>query len=261
MPFAQQLLLRVPSLLLGVIIVGGTIILSVVGLLIVRRLIPHHRLKLHNDVAGPIFGTLGVVYAVLLAFVVIIVWQNFDKASLNVEKEANVLADLYKDAECFPENFKQAARNLVNEYAKTVVNEEWPMLARGQENLHAADLVKKMWLLYSGYVSKTTTEQAFFEESVRKLNELSDSRMIRLVDSMTGINPLLWFVLIVGGINTIIFTFVFGAENLNAQLSMMVLLGVLISLILVTILLMDFPFSGGIIITPKAFQQILLSMY
>jgi hypothetical protein len=34
----------------------------------------------HNDVAGFIYAVLGVVYAVLLALVVIAVWEEFDAA-------------------------------------------------------------------------------------------------------------------------------------------------------------------------------------
>ena len=261
MPFSQWLLLKIPTLFLGVLVVGSSVILAILGLLFVRRLIPHHRLKLHNDVAGPIFGTLGVVYAVLLAFVVIVVWQNFDKSDLNVEKEANCLADLYKDAEAFSQEFKYKARSLINEYIETVIYKEWPMLSRGEENLQAAGVTARLWKLYSSYLPQGPTEQIFLEESVAKLNTLSDLRMVRLMDARSGVHPVLWFVLIVGGINTIIFTFVFGTENLRAQIAMAVLLAILISLILFTILVLDFPFSGGISVTDNAFRQVLTNKY
>jgi hypothetical protein len=94
MPFTQMLLFYIPTMVLGAITVAVFIILSVGGLLLVRQFVPHQRLKVHNDVAGSIFGTLGMAYTVLLAFVVVIVWQNFDKSNLNVQREANCLADL-----------------------------------------------------------------------------------------------------------------------------------------------------------------------
>jgi len=261
MLFSQQLLLNFSSLALAFIIIGGSVIISALGLLLVRRLVPHHRLKLHNDVAGPIFSTLGVIYAVLMAFIVIVVWQNFCKSRLNVENEANALADLYKDAECFPDNFKQEARGLINKYADVVIHQEWPLLARGEESPVAAEITRKMWKLYSGFLPKNATEQVFFEESVRELNQLGELRTSRLLDSRVGVHPLLWLVLIFGGVITVVFTFVFGAESLKAQMTMAILLSILISLTLFTILLLDFPFSGSINIPPDAFRQILINKY
>ena len=63
MPFTQTLLFYVPTLILGLSIVTIFVILSVGGLFIVRQFVPHHKLKVHNDVAGPIFEALGVAYA------------------------------------------------------------------------------------------------------------------------------------------------------------------------------------------------------
>lgn len=259
MPFTQQLLLKVPSLLLGIIIIGGALLLSVAGLFLVRSLIPHHKLKLHNDVSGPIFGALGTIYAVLLAFMVVIVWESFDKSNLNVQREAYCLADLYRDAEAFSPVFSAQARGLFSEYKRAVVGEEWKMLARGKASPQVEKIVKRMWSLYSGYLPKNQTEQAFFEESVRKLNLLGELRTARVMDARTGVHPLLWFVLLAGGLATIIFTFFFGAENTKVQIIMTALLSTLISLILFTIILLDFPFTGDIAITPDAFSEITLN--
>jgi hypothetical protein len=259
MSLDQKLLVGIPTILLGLIIVVSGVIFSILGLVIARRFVPHHRLKTHNDVTGPIFGTLGTVYAVFLAFVLIIVWQNFDKSKLNVENEANCLGDLYRDAESFSATFKQEARLLLNEYTKAVVDEEWKTMVEGRPSSRVEEIVKKLFFLYGNYLPTTTTEQTFFEESVRKLNELDELRTMRLMDSRTGINPLLWLILIVGGVVVIVFTFFFGAENFKAQLIITVLLTTLISLFLFTILSLDFPFSGSMSISPSPFKQIAIN--
>jgi hypothetical protein len=61
-------------------------------------------LKRGHGIAGPIFSTLGVVYAVLLAFAIIVVWQSFDTTQNNVVREANYYADIYRDSVGLPEN-------------------------------------------------------------------------------------------------------------------------------------------------------------
>jgi hypothetical protein len=238
--------------------IAGSVALCVAGLVIVRRFVPHHRLKIHNDIAGPIFATSGVAYGVLLAFVVIIVWQNYDKSRINVEKEANCLVDIYYDVECFPAEFRDRVRSAIGEYADTVVNEEWQMLASGKSSLRTLRIVKKTWKLFSDYWPATDTERIFFAEAVKKLNELMELRRMRILDSKTGVEPALWFVLISGAVVTISFIFFFGSENFRAQVLMAVLLASLLSLILLTVLLFDFPFSGDVGIKPAAFQEILI---
>jgi hypothetical protein len=70
-------------------------LVAVVGLAVVQRLVPPERREQHNNVAGFIYAVLGVAYAVLLAFVAIAVWQDYNTAQTNIESEANELAGVY----------------------------------------------------------------------------------------------------------------------------------------------------------------------
>ncbi len=63
------------SVVYGVLVVCGASVVAVVGLALVQRLVPATIRKEHNDVAGFIYAVLGVIYAVLLALVVIAVWE------------------------------------------------------------------------------------------------------------------------------------------------------------------------------------------
>ncbi len=255
MSFSQQLLFSLNPVLLCAIMLLLSMVLSVAGLLVTRVFISHQKLKVHNDVAGPIFSTLGVIYAVLLAFVVVITWQNFDRANTNVDQEANCLADLYMDAESFPEPSKRQIRSLLEEYSKTLINDEWPLLSQGRSSLKADEIVRKIWRFYTGYTPQSIADEVFFRESVDKLNNLGEFRRMRILDSRTGVPYLLWLVLVIGGVITVMFVFFFGTENFRAQLVMTVLLAALIALILFTILELDFPFTGAVGIKPEALIQ------
>lgn len=258
MPLAQQALLKIPSLILGLIVMGGFTTFSVLGLLIMRRIVHHSKLKLHHDVADPILGALGAVYAVLLAFVVVNVWQSFDKANSNVQLEANYLADIYSNSEAFSPDFRQKVNVLLRQYQQAIINYEWKAVAKGEASPEAEKIMRQIGSLYTTYQPRNPTEQSFFDESVRKLNSFRELRRQRLMDSRTGVHPLLWCVLIIGAFSVISFTFLFGAENVKAQIVMGILLSLTISLILYTILLLDFPFTGGISISVEPFKQVLL---
>ena len=77
----------------GLLVVAVSVLIAVTGLTMVQRLVPLQLRKEHNDVAGFIYAVLGVIYAVLIALVVIAVWEDFAAARDTVERESSELDD------------------------------------------------------------------------------------------------------------------------------------------------------------------------
>jgi len=257
MPLVQKILLYIPIVPLGAIMVFLSVGFSIVGLLVVWRFVPRKLFKAHNDLASAIFQAIAMAYTVLLAFVVVISWQNLDKAAMHTETEANCLVDLYRSSAAFGKPFENDSRSLIKEYVHVVINEEWVALGRGEESVKARTILRNIWDLYANYESKTAKENIFLAESLRKLDDLREMRRLRIIDSRTGVHPVLWFVLLAGAITTISFTFFFGSDQFINHAIMASALGVLIALILLTILSFSFPFTGSVRIEPKTFLQVI----
>ena len=66
------------------------------GPVLIRRRIGLERLVSNNEIAGFKFATVGVIFAVLLAFAVIVVWEKFSDAETAVIQEAGAAATLYR---------------------------------------------------------------------------------------------------------------------------------------------------------------------
>ena len=249
-----------PTWAIGVLMVLIALVTAAGGVLLVRHFIDVRRLKQHHDIAGPIFSTLGVVYAVLLAFVIVIVWQDFDRTQTDVLHESNYYADIYRDSNGLSEPFRSELLGSYDDYINAIIVDEWPRLARGERSMIVQEKSDKNWKLYASYEPKTDVEKIYYAEILTKMNDAGELRRARIIDAGTGVHPVLWAVLLLGGFITVAFTFFFGSENLVAQLIMTTLLAVLIALILFTILVMDFPFTGDMAIQPTAFQQILANL-
>src|SRR3712207_3791167 len=119
----------------GVLVVCGACLAAVVGLAVVQRLVPATVRMEYNDVAGFIYAVLGVIYAVLLALVVIAVWEEFGRARVTVETEANALAEIFWLAHTLPEPEGRELQELCRSYAEEVVDEEWPLMEQGRAPL------------------------------------------------------------------------------------------------------------------------------
>jgi len=77
-----------PLWLSGILVVGLPTVLAMVGPILVRRYVTLEELAENNEVAGFKFAVVGVLYAVLLAFAIIVVWEKFSNAENNVATEA-----------------------------------------------------------------------------------------------------------------------------------------------------------------------------
>jgi Protein of unknown function (DUF4239) len=257
----QSLLYHFPTPVLGLAIVAIYVVLSIAGLCIVRKFFPAHTFKRHNDIADPLFTTFGTIYAVILAFMVIVTWQSFDGSNTDAAREANYLADLYRDSTPMPASFRSEIKADLKSYVSAIITEEWPNMSSGQGRSQKVQVEQqKLWNLYAGFQPKNETQRVFFAESVKKFNEACEMRRQRLLDAGTGLNGILYFILIVGGLVTIAFTLFFGTENFGPQLLMTSMLATLIGLTLFTIMSLDYPFTGDISIKSDVFKTVLSTL-
>ena len=91
------------------------------------------RLATNNEIAGFKFATVGVIYAVLLAFAVIVVWEKFTEAETAVVQEAGAAATLYRLASG-PEPEAVATRAALTNYLRLAIDRDWPQMAAEKES-------------------------------------------------------------------------------------------------------------------------------
>lgn len=246
-----------PIELLGVIAVAVAILLAVGALVLVRRRLGVAFLERHNDVAGNIYGVLGVIYGVLLAFVVGTVWQRYVDAREIVEQEANALADLYRSAAAYPDSVGRRLRATLETYAQVVPEQEWGEGARRIGSDQAWHAYNALWREYLAYSPATERGRIWHQESVRHLNALGDNRRLRLLHSQPAIPPLLWVVLYVVGVVTVAFSYFFGVQNVWSHALMTGALAGTIGLILGLLMALEHPFDGLARVQPQAFGEVL----
>src|SRR3954466_2743142 len=113
-----------PLWLSGTVLVGAATLLAMLAPVLVRRRVPSDRLRINNEVAGFTFATVGVLYAVLLAFAVIIVWEKFSEAEHAAAKEAGAAATLYRLAEGIGGDPGAALRDGLTRYVRAAIAED-----------------------------------------------------------------------------------------------------------------------------------------
>ena len=242
--------------LLIVLVVVIPTVLAMIAQLLIRRWVGMETLAKNNEIAGFKFATVGVIYAVLLAFSVIVVWEKFNDAQTTVAEEAGATAALFRYAEGKEPEAIAVRAALVN-YLKTAIDEEWPAMSLESE---AHGLTQALNQLYSAALALNrsgTRNTADMTEVFRQIDNVTAARRIRL-HLATGLVPdVIWIALFMGALLTVGFTLFFGSENLLAQVSMTGVLSLLVTLGLVVIISVDHPFTGPVYIHPDALATVL----
>jgi Protein of unknown function (DUF4239) len=246
-------------------VIGGICLVALAGLELVQRLVPADKRQPHNDVAGFIYAALGVIYAVLLALVVIAVWEEYRAASETVEQEANALAEIAWLAHRLPEPEGSHLQELCRSYAEEVVDKEWSLMEQGEAPLMTQveqtptgwTLIDEIRANLQEFQPQRPADEQLYAEGLDQVQRLGDARRMRLVAAEEGVPAVLWSVLIFGGVAAIGFTYLFGLANTWAHRLMVLTLAAVIGLVLFTIGALEHPFSGGARIGTEAFDLVL----
>ena len=232
-------------------------LLAVGGLSLVQRLVPIELRQQHNDVAGFIYAVLGVAYAVLMGLILIAVWEQWEAAKITADDEANEVAEVFWVAHRLPQPEGRHIQELARSYAQVVVEEEWPLMAQGKVSPKAWDLLDEMRGSIQGLDPSTDAQQVLYDQGLERVHDLSDARGERLLEVKEGVPGILWVVLLVGGVVTVGFTYLFGLDNTTTHMLMVAALTLVISLTLFTVAALDYPFRGDVRVGPDAFEQVL----
>ncbi len=242
----------------AMLVVALPTLLAALGPSIVRRCVKLERLVTNNEIAGFKFATIGVLYAVLIAFAIIVVWQKFSDAETNVAAEAAGAATVYRLSQGLDQQSAAAVREGMSNYLTVVINRDWPAMEQGAREQYPSRLA--LDALYSTLLSLQPSSPrgiAVLPEILRQLDVITLARNARLIAAEGVVPSVIWPVLFGGAVVTIVFTFFFGTKNLRAQTAMTVLLSLLIFSELLIIIAVDYPFTGPIQVEPTALARVL----
>lgn len=249
---------NLPLLQSALIFVATPTIVVMLLTLLVRRLAGLSRLEANNEVAGFKYAVLGVIYAVLLGFAVIVVWENFRDGQSSVMHEASALSTIYRLADGVGPAVAGQIQQAASHYAEVVVREEAPMMAQGLRISGHATL--SLSALYTAVLSAkpaTPGQSDAYQSLLVALTTLADARRDRLELGGSTVPQVIWIVLFGGAILNIIFLLFFGTRHIWVQMLMSGMLTAVIFMALFAIIMIDHPFAGSVRVTMEPIQYVL----
>lgn len=232
------------------------------GLLaLVRSRISRNEQITHNDVAGPILTLIGTVLAVMMSFMVVGVWQEFDNAAQTAQQEASALSDLHHLADAYPPALRNKVQSEVDRYINLVVYDEWPLMRHGGESRPAHDLAYELAATLNGWRPSSVADQSLQARGADLVSTFLDKRRDRILANNQGIPIVLWAAMLFTGFVTVVFSFYFRVDRPHAQYLMVIAETAVIAIIFTLIAELDYPFRGDIAIEPYSFIHIMSALH
>ncbi len=241
----------------GVVTVALAVVLALTGLVLSRRVLPLSVRETHNANTTTMFGALYVIYGLMVGFSAYQVANEFDAAQRTAQNEAGSVGQIYLLAEQLPEPDRQKIQELAESYARALVEDGWPRMEEGSASLRAQRIGNELRQSVMGFEPSTNAEQAIYAEGLTLVQNFDEHRALRLLEVREGIPPILWVVLIVGGMLTIGFTYLFGMKSARLHVLMVVSLAMLLVMILYTIRALEYPFDSIVQVEPEPFELLL----
>lgn len=254
-------MLWLPSWLLLIMLILLAVGLSLVGLRLVTRRIPHHVMRSHNDVAGFIFATIGVMYGVILGFAIYMVWTDFNGTKNTVAMECSEILGLYHDLALHPDvQGAQGLQKRLVDLTRLVIQDEFPAMARMEQSRISREAMDRIWFSLGELRSESDYALVIFQEILEDMNRLEKLRLGRLEAAENELPGVMWLTMILGALITISFTFFFGSENTWAQVIMTALLAAMLATVIFVVMELDHPFIGGASVKTEHYERVLQLM-
>lgn len=213
-----------------------------------------------NDAVGQVFTIVGGLNAVLMAFVLIALFDSVSTVQGDAQQEANSIVAVYWAGDALPEPAKSEIKDLSRSYARAVIEQEWPSMRDGlQVGGPGWTLLDRLRATIGGAATGGDAwQEGRKDEAASQLWNVYQARQSRLTAaSSEGVSTVVWLALIVGGFLTISLPYLLDGPKLLTRIIIMSALAGTVALLMFAIYQLQNPFSGGAQVDPDAFNSIL----
>lgn len=213
-----------------------------------------------DDVSGlgsflSVFGTL---YGILAAFVVFEVWSQYNRISALIEKEAQMLEQLFRLSLYFRDDTLVARTKAgIREYATQIIEGKFRMVARGERNAQSGLALRKISEVIRDIEFDDDHDSIVFDQIVAHYGELAQLRTERTNQSRNRLPRFLKVFIYLASLFALLTFLVMPFNSIYYGLLSVFVVGFLQAMVFQLIEELDNPFQGHMQLTPAPFERAL----
>ena len=232
--------ISLPSSVACILFTAGMIILTQSGLWFFHRWKGHAKFEQSNEVAGIVFGAIGLIYSLILAFVIVAVWEDYDDLSKSIQKETDKLNSILAHTNTLPDSIKQVVGQSIYDYCDQVINHEWRMQ---QAKINYPSAIPGLRRELLNTPAGNEMQARIFDAMDQDLSSISDERRNRLSHTHSQMPQLIWQILKAGTVLLILFACFFHVPSKKLKHIYLAFLVTAISMCMYLVYSLDHPFD------------------
>ena len=216
----------------------------------------HERDHSHNDIVGYYLAAVTVFYGITLGLVAVGTWNTYSEVAGKVDREAQVVASLYRDVARYPEPMRTALIGDLRSYLRQVIDVSWPQQRKGIVPVGSGPFLDRFQDDLLAFEPVTPGQQILHAEAYKQFNFLIEARRSRLDSVTASIPSSLWITVIVGALVSITVTLFFDTASFKMHVWMTALMSGLLGLMIFLVATLDNPFRGKVSVGPQPLEHI-----
>jgi Protein of unknown function (DUF4239) len=236
---------------LGLLLVCGlSVLVACGGHVLVHRTFPKTAFSEHNEVAGFVLAIVAVLYAVILGFVTIVVWEHYEQTDQRARSEVDAATDVFRLSRHLPALSAERIRDDVARYATSVYRDEWPNMESGGNPKTQAAITRLIDDVAS-FDARGAQQGNLQSNLLGRVQLVADLRRNRIYDTGSNVPAVLWLALFLGAATIACFIYLFGMKNFKVQLILTAATALMIGVAFGLIMELNYPFRGTVSVTPE----------
>jgi len=245
--------------LISLAILGIGIILTLAMILLVGRFVPD-RLRGAGEKRGWIFEFCGVLYALVVGFVLAFTLSGYQSTESDASVEADSVTALSRSAALFDHTNRDKLDHELICYARTVIDEEWPAMSDGHSSQLTTVASDRLYDTF-GRLGTTGENDVALSGSLDRIRELDEARASRIIKSTQRLPAIFWIFMVVGGLMLTGYAVILnGRESIGGQMVFILPVTLLLLCAIYLVALFEQPFQGSNAIKPTAMRAALYSV-
>jgi hypothetical protein len=245
---------------MAIVIFAAIYLITAAIYLIVTGLAVDDRARAFKALSPGMLPPLGIIFGLLIGFVAVQVWNDFDRAKAAVASEASALRGVVLFAESFPEEQRSRLRTLVNRHIDEAVHQEWPAMAEQQATLATLPMTLMEAMQYTLSFNPTEGSQTTAQRGIiDALQRAMEARRQRIVISQSEISSVKWAAILLQAFCTLIAIAMVHSDNRLTCAIALTLFATGVAISLLMIAAYTRPFTGEISVGTDLLQQVITS--
>ncbi len=230
---------------IGITLILCASFLAMLGLRILRKIIPEAVFSSLQDSTGNFFQVVGTLYAVLLGLIVTDAIGKYLDAEKDISGEAGALVAIYElSNQIVPKEKGHQIQVITSEYLDEIISTDWQNMQEDTDNYKARKKLRSLLEAIQSIEPVSENNKAIFSLLLDRILDATDLRRMRIDSAREGIPAAEWACLWISTLATLISGYFFQIKSRKAHEFCILIMTFVAATNLYMIMLFGEPYKG-----------------